>query len=209
MKEKVEQFRHDLVEAIVETDDSLMAKYLEGNEPSVPELKAALRKASIGYKIIPIFCGSALKNKGVQLMLDGVIDYLPSPLDVPPVAGFKPGEAEPTELRHADDKEPFSALAFKIATDPFVGKLAFFRVYSGSVKAGSYIMNSTKGEKERLGRIVRMHANHREEIDEVFSGEIAAAVGFKGTRTGDTLCDEAKPIILENIVFPEPVILLL
>jgi elongation factor G len=206
MKDKVEQYRHELIEAIVETDDKLMEQYLSGNEPSMADLKSALRKACIAYQIIPIFCGSALKNKGVQQMLDGVVDYLPSPLDVPPVAGFKPGEAEPTELRHADDSEPFAALAFKIATDPFVGKLAFFRVYSGSIKAGSYVMNSTKGEKERLGRIVRMHANHREEIDEVFSGEIAAAVGFKGTRTGDTLCDEAKPIILENIIFPEPVI---
>ncbi len=206
MKEKVEKYRHDLVEAIVESDDKLMEQYLGGNEPAVPELKAALRRACIAYKIIPIFCGSALKNKGVQLLLDGVIEYLPSPLDVPAVKGFKPGEGEATEERHASDSEPFSALAFKIATDPFVGKLAFFRVYSGSVKAGSYILNSTKGEKERLGRIVRMHANHREEIEEVFAGEIAAAVGFKGTRTGDTLCDESKPIILENITFPEPVI---
>ncbi len=206
MKEKVEQYRHELIEAIVESDDKLMEQYLAGTEPSLADLKVALRKACIAYKIIPIFCGSALKNKGVQQMLDGVVDYLPSPLEVPPVVGFKPGEGEANEIRHADDSEPFSALAFKIATDPFVGKLAFFRVYSGSVKAGSYILNSTKGEKERLGRIVRMHANHREEIEEVFAGEIAAAVGFKVTQTGDTLCDESKPVILENIIFPEPVI---
>lgn len=206
-KERVEKYRHELIEAIVETDDKLMEQYLAGQEPSLEDLKKALRWACIKLQVIPVMCGSALKNKGVQLLLDAVVEYLPSPLDIPPVVGFKPGEGEPNVTRKASDDEPFCALAFKIATDPFVGKLVFFRVYSGKVKSGSYVLNSSKGEKERIGRIVLMHANHREEVDEVCAGEIAAGVGFKLTQTGDTLCDEQQPVILESINFPEPVIM--
>ncbi|MFH1193948.1 MAG: elongation factor G [bacterium] len=206
MKEKAERYRASLVEAIASGDESLMNKYLAGEEMSLEELKAALRKAVINFEIIPILCGSALKNKGVQLLLDAVVDYLPSPLDVPPVKGHDPKDMETFIERKADDKEPFSALAFKIATDPFVGRLCFFRVYSGTVAAGSYIYNSVTGKRERIGRIVRMHANHREEITEVFAGDIAAAIGFKDVTTGNTLCDEDRPIILEAIVFPTPVI---
>ncbi|MDD5083723.1 MAG: elongation factor G [Candidatus Moranbacteria bacterium] len=198
-------WRDKMVERIVETDDALMEKYLAGEEISVEELKTALRAAVIAVRLIPVFIGTALRNKGVQLVLDGVVDYLPSPKDIPSINGVDVKTNEEI-LRHADDEEPFSALAFKIATDPFVGQLTFFRVYSGVVKAGSYVLNSSKGEKERIGRILRIHANHREEIDELQAGGIGALVGMKNTTTGDTLCDVDKPVILENIVFPEPVI---
>ncbi len=206
MKAISQEYHNKLIEAISATDDALMTKYLGGEEPGIEELKVALRKATIKVEIIPVLCGSALKNKGVQFMLDAIVDYLPSPLDIPPVIAHNPDD--PTELiqRPASDTEPFAALAFKIAADPFVGKLAFFRVYSGSVKAGSYVLNPLTGERERVSRIVRLHANKREEVDEVFAGEIAAAVGLKSTFTGHTLCDENNPVILESIVFPEPVI---
>lgn len=206
MKTKVEEYRGKLVEAIVENDETLMDKYLSGEEILVDDLKKILRKAVIANTIVPILCGSALKNKGVQFMLDAVNDYLPSPLDIPPVEGFDPREKEKKMSRLASDTEPFTALAFKVASDPYVGKLCFFRVYSGTLKAGSYVLNTTTGEKERIGRIVRLHANHREEVEEVYAGEIAAAVGLKNTFTGHTLCDPEKPIVLESIEFPEPVI---
>ena len=202
---EAEKYRHELVEKIVETDDALTNRYLEGEEIGVEELRKALRKATIENKIVPVFCGSALRNKGVQFLLDGVVDYLPSPADLPPVKGFDPKTGSEI-LRQASDNEPFTALAFKIATDPFIGNLAYFRIYSGTLKRGSYILNATKNQKERAGRIVRMHANHREEVDEVFAGDIAALVGLKSTTTGDTLCDESHPIVLEKIEFPEPVI---
>jgi elongation factor G len=205
MKDEVEKYRHDLIEAIVEHDETLMAQYLEGTEPPLEDLKCVLRKACIANQLVPVFVGSALKNKGVQALLDGVNDYLPSPLDIPPVKANDP-KTEAVLERHADDNGQFTALAFKIAADPFVGKLAFFRVYSGTLKAGSYVLNARTGDSERIGRIVRLHANHREEVDEVFSGDIAAAVGLKGTRTGDTLCDPDHPVMLESIVFPTPVI---
>ncbi len=205
LKEAVEKYRHELIEAVVEYDDNLMSEYLEGKEPSTEELERVLCKAVIVGKIIPILCGSALKNKGVQFLLDAVCDYLPSPLDIPPVEGVDPQNNQPV-VRRVDDNEPFSSLAFKIATDPFVGKLCYFRVYSGHLAAGSYVLNSKKGNKERIGRIVRMHANKREDVSDVYAGEIAAIVGMKGTTTGDTLCDIDHPIILESIVFPEPVI---
>jgi len=199
------KYRGELIEKIVENDDQLMSDYLEGKEPTVEQLKAVLRKAVISNKIFPVYTGSALKNKGVQLVLDAVVDYLPSPLDLPPVKGTNPKTGE-EETRSASDSEPFSALAFKLQADPFVGQLTFFRVYSGTVEAGSYIVNSSTGEKERLGRIVRLQADKREEVKKVFSGEIAAAVGLKSAKTGHTLCDEANPIILEGIIVPEPVI---
>lgn len=202
---KAEKAAKDMVEKIAETDDKLTEKFLEDKEISVDELRTALRKATIANKIVPVFTGSALKNKGVQPLLDAVVYYLPSPLDIPPVEGEVPKTKE-IEKREADDNAPFSALAFKVATDPYVGRLTFFRVYSGSLKSGSYILNSTSKKKERVGRIVRMHANAREEVQEVYAGEIAAMVGLKYTTTGDTLCDEKKPIILEQITFPEPVI---
>ncbi|MFZ5391051.1 MAG: elongation factor G [Patescibacteria group bacterium] len=205
MKDKVEEYRHKLIEAIAEHDDKLLSLYLEGKEIPIADLKKVLRQACIDNKIVPIFCGSALKNKGVQFLLDGVVEYLPSPLDVPPVKGHKP-DSEEEIFRKTEDKEPFSALAFKIASDPFVGKLAFFRVYSGVLKAGSYVLNATNGEKERISRIVRLHANSREDVAEVYAGEIAAAVGLKVTTTGNTLCDENNPVVLESIIFPEPVI---
>ncbi len=205
MTDKVEEYRHKLIEAICETDDKLLEMYLAGNEPSIPELKAALRKATISNTLVPILCGSALKNKGVQFLLDAVNDYLPSPLDVPAITGIDPRTEKEVAVPPADDK-PFTALAFKIATDPFVGKLAFFRVYAGHLSAGSYVLNTTTGDKERIGRIVRLHANSREDVSDVYSGEIAAAVGLKGTVTGDSLCDPDHPVKLENIVFPEPVI---
>ncbi len=205
MKDKVEEYRHKLVEAICETDDKLLEQYLGGTEPGVPELKAALRKAVISNTLVPILCGSALKNKGVQFLLDAVNDFLPSPLDIPPVKGTDP-KTEAEIERPTSDDAPFTALAFKIATDPFVGKLAFFRVYAGNLAAGSYVLNTTTGDRERIGRIVRLHANSREDVDHVYAGEIAAAVGLKGTVTGDSLCDPDHPIKLENIVFPEPVI---
>jgi len=208
-----EEYRKELIERIAEQDDVLIEKFLEGKEISEEELKKTLREATIAGKLVPVLCGSALKNKGVQTLLDAVLLYLPSPLDLPPVLGFDPKqiqeskeETEKTKKRQVGDSEPFSALAFKIATDPFVGKLVFFRTYSGTLEAGSYILNASTGKKERLGRILRMHANHREEVKEMYTGEIAAAVGLKGTTTGDTLCDPERPIILEKIVFPEPVI---
>ncbi|MDP2656495.1 MAG: elongation factor G [bacterium] len=206
MKEKVEKYRKDIIEAISEGDEALMNSYLAGEEIPLEQLKLVLRKAVIAQDIIPVFLGSALKNKGVQFLLDAVNDYLPSPLDIPPVTGFSPDDPDTELTRKADDKEPFSGLAFKIATDPFVGKLCFFRVYSGTMKAGSYILNSTTGERERIGRIVRMYANDREEVDEVYAGDIAAAVGFKTTFTGHTICDSDHPIVFEAISFPEPVI---
>ncbi|TAN57439.1 elongation factor G [Patescibacteria group bacterium] len=205
MKEKVEEYRHALLEAIVEQDENLLSQYLEGKEPPLEDLKKTLRKACILSKVVPIFCGSALKNKGVQFLLDGVIDYLPSPLDIPPVKATDPKNNGIVE-RKADDAAPFTALAFKVASDPFVGKLCFFRVYSGKISAGSYVLNTTTGERERIGRIVRLHANQREEVSEVYAGEIAAAVGLKSTFTGHTICDPDHPAVLESIKFPEPVI---
>ena len=202
---EAKKWRQILVEKIAEQDDTLLEKFLDGKEPTYEELKKVLRKATIEGKIFPTFCGSALKNRGIQAILDAVVDYLPSPLDVPPVKGWKPLSEEELE-RRPDDDEPFAALAFKVAADPFVGTLTFFRVYSGTLKAGSYVYNSSKDRKERIGRMVRMHANHREEVSEVFAGEIAAAVGLKDTGTGDTLSSEKEPIILESISFPEPVI---
>ena len=205
MQSEYKKWRDIMVGKVAETDEKLLDKYLGGEAISEEELNAAIRKATIAGLINPVLCGSALQNKGVQPMLDAVVWYLPSPLDVPDIKGIDPKTKEEI-TRKASDSEPFAALAFKIAADPFVGKLAFFRVYSGSLKAGSYVYNSTKNEKERIGRIVRLHANKREEVDEAFSGEIAAAVGLKSTTTGDTLCDESRPIILETITFPEPVI---
>ncbi|MDD5251922.1 MAG: elongation factor G [Patescibacteria group bacterium] len=207
-KEKAEEYRAKLVEAIVENEEALMNKYLAGEEIPLADLKRVLRKAVIDFKIVPVLCGSALKNKGIQFVLDAVTDYLPSPLDVPPVKGTLPSDEDVVVERKADDTAPFAALAFKIAADPFVGKLAFFRVYSGTLKAGSYVLNTTTGERERVGRIVRLHANSREDVEEIMAGDIAAAVGLKNTFTGDTLCDENDPIQLEHIVFPEPVIAL-
>lgn len=203
--EQAEEWRAKLVEKIVETDEALLEKFFGGEEIAVADLKAALRKAVIGLKIVPVFAGSALKNKGVQPLLDGVIDYLPSPLDIPAVTGVHPKTGEEIS-RDPSDSEPFTALAFKVATDPFVGSLTFFRVYAGKITAGSYAKNFTKGERERFGRIVRLHANSREDVTEVYAGEIAAAVGLKNTTTGDTLADENNPILLETIYAPEPVI---
>ena len=205
MQEEVTKWRTKLIEKIAEQDDTLMEKFFGGEELTVAEMRSGIRKGTLALTLIPVLCGSALKNKGVQDMLDAVVEYLPSPLDVPAIKGFNPKTEEPVE-RHANDEEPFSALAFKIATDPFVGKLTFFRVYSGTLKAGSYVYNSTRGEQERVGRIVRLHANSREDVDQVYSGEIAAAIGLKVTRTGDTLSDQAKLIQLENINFAAPVI---
>ncbi|MFQ5540668.1 MAG: elongation factor G [Candidatus Paceibacteria bacterium] len=205
LKADVEKYHSELIEKIVENDEAQMNAYLEGNEPPLEELKATLRKAVIANKIVPVFCGSALKNKGVQLVLDAVVDYLPSPVDVPAVTGKDPKTGDEIE-RQASDNEPFAALAFKIQSDPFVGTLTFFRVYSGTAKAGSYVYNSTTGEKERLSRIVRLQADKREEVEEVWAGEIAAAVGLKNTKTSHTLCDERAPIVLEEITFPEPVV---
>ena len=205
MKEKVEEYRHELIEAIVENDENLLQQYLDGKEIAIEDLKRTLRQATIAYKIVPILTGSALKNKGVQFLLDAVNDYLPSPLDVPPVEGDNP-DTDQKETRETKDEVPFSALAFKVAADPFVGKLTFFRVYSGILAAGSYVLNTTTGNKERISRIVRLHANHREDVKEVHAGDIAAAVGLKKTTTGDTLCDLDHPIVLEKIIFPEPVI---
>lgn len=204
-KEQAEEMRNSLIETIADFDEDIMMAYLEGEEISNEDLKAAIRKATIDAEFHPVFCGSAFKNKGVQLLLDGVIDYLPSPVDIPSIKGVVPGTEEETE-RRADDNEPFAALAFKVMTDPFVGKLTYFRVYSGTLSSGSYVLNSTKNKKERIGRILQMHANHREEISEIHCGEIAAAVGLKDTGTGDTLCDEKHPVILESMEFPEPVI---
>ncbi len=205
MKADVEKYRAELVEKIVEQDDALMTAFLEGKEINIDVLKETLRKAVIANKIFPVFTGSALKNKGVQLVLDAVVEYLPSPLDVPAVKGIDPNTGEET-VRHTSDEEPFAALAFKLQTDPFVGQLTFFRVYSGTVEAGSYLYNGTTGKKERLGRIVRLQANKREEVKKVYAGEIAAAVGLKEAKTSHTFCDEAKPIILDPIKFAEPVV---
>jgi elongation factor G len=206
MKEQVEKYRGELIEAIVESDEALMTKYLGGEEIPLEDLKKELRKGVIANTLVPVFCGSALKNKGVQRLLDAVCDYLPSPLDVPPIEGSDPDEPEKKIAVHPDEKEPFAGLAFKIATDPFVGKLCFVRVYAGVLTAGSYVLNTATGNKERIGRIVRMHANSREEVQEVKAGEIAAVIGLKNTVTGHTLCDEKRPLILESITFPEPVI---
>ncbi|HRY30777.1 MAG TPA: elongation factor G [Candidatus Paceibacterota bacterium] len=205
LKADAEKYHHELIEKISELDETLTEKYLEGKEITVPELKTALRRGTIDNKIVPVFTGSALKNLGVQLVLDGVVDYLPSPVDVPPITGIDPKTGEEIE-RISSDEEPFAALAFKLQTDPYVGQLTYFRVYSGTVSAGSYIYNSTTGDKERLGRVLRMHANEREEVQTVYAGEIAAAVGLKNTKTSDTLCDEAHPIELHRIQFAEPVI---
>ena len=204
MADDAELYRTELVEKICELDDDLMMQYLEGEEPSVEELKAALRKGTCECTAVPVCCGTAYRNKGVQKLLDAIIEYMPSPVDVPAIKGVDLDGAEVE--RHSSDDEPFSALAFKIMNDPFVGKLAFFRVYSGTMNSGSYVLNSTKGKKERVGRILQMHANKRQELDKVYSGDIAAAVGFKVTATGDTICDEQHPVILESMEFPEPVI---
>ena len=204
MKEDAELYHTELVEKICELDDDLMMEYLEGEEPSVEAMKKALRKATCECLAIPVCCGSAYRNKGVQKLLDAILEYMPAPTDIPAIKGV---DLEGNEIeRHSSDDEPFSALAFKIMTDPFVGKLAFFRVYSGTLNSGSYVLNATKGKKERVGRILQMHANKREELDKVYSGDIAAAVGFKLTTTGDTICDEKAPVILESMEFPEPVI---
>ena len=205
LRDAAEEARAALIEAVAETDDELMEKYLNGEELSHEELMTGIRKATIAGTMTPVLCGTSYRNKGVQPLLDAIVDFLPSPLDIPPVEGTKK-DSDQVVTRKADDKEPFSALAFKIMADPFVGKLVFFRVYSGSLKSGSYIYNSTKGKRERIGRILRMHANHREEMDEIYAGDIAAAVGLKETTTGDTLCTEGNPIILESMEFPEPVI---
>ena len=204
MKDDAELYHTELVEKICELDDDMMMQYLEGEEPSVEDLKAALRKGTCECNAIPVCCGSAYRNKGVQKLLDAVLEYMPSPVDIPAIKGV---DMDGNEIeKHSSDDEPFAALAFKIMTDPFVGKLAFFRVYSGTMNSGSYVLNATKGKKERVGRILQMHANKRQELDKVYSGDIAAAVGLKITTTGDTLCDEQHPVILESMVFPEPVI---
>ena len=205
MADLAKEWREKLIESVAETDEELMMKFLEGEELSVEEIKSTIRKETIAGRMVPMLCGSAYRNKGVQMLLDAVVDYMPSPLDIPPIKGINP-ETEKEEERHADDKGPFAALAFKIMADPFVGKLAFFRVYSVTLTSGSYVYNSTKGKKERIGRILQMHANKREEIQQVYSGDIAAAVGLKDTTTGDTLCDEKHEIILESMDFPDPVI---
>ena len=205
LKEKAELYRQEMLDSIAEADDDLMMKYLEGQAFTVEEIKAGIRKATIACHMTPVVCGSSYKNKGVQTLLDAVVAYMPAPTDIPAIKGIHPDTGEEDE-RAADDSLPFSALAFKIMADPFIGKLAFFRVYSGALSSGSYVYNSTKGKKERVGRILRMHANRREEIDMVFTGDIAAAVGLKDTTTGDTLCDDKAQIILESMVFPDPVI---
>ena len=205
MLDQANEYRDKLLDFVAGADEDLMMKYLEGEEISEEEIKKALRKMTIAGEAVPVLCGSAYKNKGVQLLLDGIVDYMPSPVDIPAIKGIVP-KFDREEERHSSDKEPFAALAFKIMADPFVGKLAFFRVYSGTLETGSYVYNSVKGKKERMGRILQMHANHREEIDAVYAGDIAAVVGLKETTTGDTLCDEKHPIILESMEFPDPVI---
>ncbi len=205
MLDMAKEYRTKMIEAVAETDDDLMMKYLDGEELTVDEIHRAIRKATIGLKMVPVVCGSSYKNKGVQMLLDAIVEYLPSPLDVPSIKGKKPDSDEEVD-RHSSDEEPFSALAFKIMTDPYVGKLAFFRVYSGTLENGSYVYNSVKGKRERVARILLMHANHREEIPKVYAGDIAAAVGLKNTTTGDTLCDENNPVVLESMEFPDPVI---
>ena len=205
MMDKAAEYHQQLIEAVCETDEELLENYLMGEEPSIDQIKKVIRKQTIANEMVPVLCGSAYKNKGIQLLLDAIVDYMPSPLDIPPIEGVDPKTGEP-DVRHAGDKEPFAALAFKIMADPFVGKLAFFRVYSGTLQSGSYAYNSTKDKRERMGRILQMHANHREDIDMVYSGDIAAAVGLRDTTTGDTLCDEKSPIILESMQFPDSVI---
>ncbi|MFL6779293.1 MAG: elongation factor G, partial [Sphingomicrobium sp.] len=205
-KDAVEAARHEAVEAAVEHDDELMTKYLDGAELSIDEIRRAIRKATIAMEFVPVLCGASFKNKGVQALLDAVIDYLPSPIEVPAIQGHLPHHDEHFEERQVNDEAPFAALAFKIATDPFVGKLTFFRVYSGVLESGSYVYNSTKDKRERVGRLLQMHANKREEIEEVRAGDIAAAIGLRDTRTGDTMCDDDHPIILEAMKFPNPVI---
>lgn len=205
MMDMAQEWREKLVESVAECDEELMMKFLEGEEITIDEMKATIRQQTIACQMVPMLCGSAYRNKGVQMMLDAVIDYMPAPIDIPPIKGVDPDTGE-EDVRKSSDSEPFSALAFKIMADPFVGKLAFFRVYSGTLESGSYVYNSTKGKKERVGRILQMHANKREEIDKVYSGDIAAAVGLKDTTTGDTLCDDKNEIILESMEFPDPVI---
>ena len=205
LKDQADEYREKLLEAVAEVDDSLMEKYLGGEEISEDEIKSAIRKATIACKMCPVTCGTSYRNKGVQPMLDAIVDFMPAPTDIPPIKGTNPDSGE-EDHRPSSDEEPFAALAFKIMADPFVGKLAFFRVYSGTLSAGSYVYNSTKGKKERIGRILQMHANHRQELEIVYSGDIAAAVGLKDTTTGDTLCDEDHPIVLESMEFPDPVI---
>ncbi len=206
MVDKANEYREMMLESIAETDEELMDKYLENGDLEIPEMKAALRKACIACEAVPVFCGSAYRNKGVQKLLDGILEYMPAPTDIPAIKGHIPGDEETEIEKHSSDEEPFAALAFKIMNDPFVGKLAFFRVYSGVLESGSYVYNSVKGKKERIGRILQMHANKREEIDKVYAGDIAAAVGLKITTTGDTLCDENHEVILESMNFPDPVI---
>ncbi len=205
MLELAQEWRDKMLEAVAECDEDLMMKFLEGEELTEQEIKATIRKQTIANEMVPVMCGSAYKNKGVQMLLDGIVDYMPAPIDIPPIKGVDPETGEEVD-RPSDDKAPFSALAFKIMTDPYVGKLAFFRVYSGTMDSGSYVYNSTKGQKERVGRILQMHANKRQEISRVYSGDIAAAVGLKNTTTGDTLCDEDHEVILESMEFPDPVI---
>ena len=205
MRDEAEEYRTQLIEAVADFDDEIMELYLEGEQVPTEKIRAAIRKATTQVKFVPIVCGTSYKNKGVQKLLDAIVDYMPSPLDIPPITGTVP-KTDEVEHRAADDSAPFSALAFKIMTDPYVGRLAFFRVYSGTIEAGKSVLNSTKGQRERLGRILLMHANHREDITQVYSGDIAAAVGLKNTTTGDTLCDEKNPIVLESMEFPEPVI---
>ena len=205
MLEKAKEYRQKIVEAVAESDEELLMKFLDGEELTLDEIKTAIRKMTISNEMVPVLCGSAYKNKGVQLLLDAIVDYMPAPTDIPAIKGTVP-RTEKEEERHSSDKEPFAALAFKIMTDPYVGKLAFFRVYSGTLDSGSYVYNPRKDRKERIGRILQMHANHREEIETVYSGDIAAAVGLKDTTTGDTLCDERHPIVLESMEFPDPVI---
>src|SRR5919204_2276011 len=206
LKDKVAQLRHEMIEACVESDDAILHKYLEDHQLTEEEIRTVIRKATISGHVVPVICGAAFKNKGVQALLDAVVDYLPSPVDIPPIKGHQPHHDATHQERQASDDAPFAALAFKIMTDPYVGKLTFFRVYSGVLNAGSYVYNSTKDRKERIGRLLQMHANKREEIEEVRAGDIAAAIGLKDTRTGDTLCDEGHPIILEAMRFPNPVI---
>ncbi|MCR5353828.1 MAG: elongation factor G [Clostridiales bacterium] len=208
MKEKAEEYRAQLIEHVAETDEALLEKYMEGEEFTVEEIKAAIRKSTIANTMVPVVCGTSYKNKGVQKLLDAIVDYMPSPLDIPPIKGIDPNKKDDDNetVRHSSDEEPFSALAFKIATDPFIGRLCFIRVYSGTISAGSTVYNSSKQGRERFGRIVLMHANHREDVDRIYAGDIAAVIGVKNTTTGDTLCDENHPVILESMVFPEPVI---
>ncbi|MCG8402291.1 MAG: elongation factor G, partial [Firmicutes bacterium] len=205
MEEIVSEYREKLLEAVAEYDEGLMLKYLDGEELNPSEIKAALRKATLAVKIVPVFCGSSFKNKGVQPLLDAIVDYMPAPIDVPAIRGIHP-DTGAEDVREAADDKPFSALAFKIMSDPYVGKLTYFRVYSGRISSGSYVMNSTKNKRERIGRILRMHANHREEVKEIYAGDIVSAVGLRDTSTGDTLCDDKHLILLEAMEFPEPVI---